>query len=490
MWMRTIGKYWNPTLRVVTAYLLAAVLWIVVSDQVISWFVQDPVWLTRLQSYKGAAFVVVTSVLLYVLLRREVRKLEAKVDENIRIGGDLRTSNEQLTAIIDSSPLAIVSLDAQFNIVIWNPAAERMFGWKAAEVIGGPLPYLLPETSAESEAVQNRAMKGETIKDLETRRITKDGRVLNVSLSTAPLHNKNGEIDQIMGVLVDITARKLAEEKLLQISNELERRVEARTTALAEANNALTIQIQERVRIENELREQTQRLEAINQELESFSYSVSHDLRAPLRQIRGFSNLLLEESGGALSPQARADLDRILRGAASMSELIDALLVLTRVSRRDLNEAEMDLAEFAREIFQGLRNQDPKRKVTFLVPEHVSIKADPRMLRIVLENLLSNAWKFTSKTADARIEFGVIHSPDKQPVYFIRDNGVGFPSENSEKIFNAFQRLHDPEVYPGLGIGLATVQRIIHRYGGDVWAEGETNQGATISFTLGKDREE
>ena len=243
MWMRTIGKYWNPILRVVTAYLVVAVLWILVTDQLISWFVQDPVWLTRLQSYKGAAFVIVTSVLLYVLLRHEVRKLEAKVDENIRIGGDLRTSNEQLTAIIDSSPLAIVSLDAQFNIVTWNPAAERTFGWKAAEVIGGPLPYLLPETSAESVAIQKRAMKGETIKDLETRRITKDGRVLNVLLSTAPLHNKNGEIDQIMGVLVNITARKLAEEKLLQISNELEHRVESRTTALAEANNALTIQI-------------------------------------------------------------------------------------------------------------------------------------------------------------------------------------------------------------------------------------------------------
>ena len=242
--------------------------------------------------------------------------------------------------------------------------------------------------------------------------------------------------------------------------------------------------------MENELREQTHRLEAINQELESFSYSVSHDLRAPLRQIRGFSNLLLEESGAALSPQARADLDRILRGAASMGELIDALLVLTRVSRADLNEAEMDLAEFAREIFQGLSIQDPGRKVTFVVPEHISIKADPRMLRIVIENLLNNAWKFTSKTLDARIEFGVIHSPDKQPVYFIRDNGVGFSPESGGRIFNAFQRLHDPEEYPGLGIGLATVQRIIHRYGGDVWAEGETDQGATISFTLGKDGEE
>ena len=490
MGKRILAKYWNPILRVVTIYLLVAVLWILISDQVISWFIQDPTWLTRLQTYKGALFVIVTSVLLFFLLRREVRKLEAEVDKNIQISGELRTSNEQLSAIIDSSPLAIVSLDRQFKITLWNPAAERLFGWKTAEVIGESLPYLLEDLSAELLEMQNRVIKGETIEDFETRRKTKDGRILNVLLSTGPLHNKNGEIDQIMGILVDITARKLAEEKLLKLSNELEQRVQERTIALEETNNALTTQIEERLQIERELREQTQRLEAINQELESFSYSVSHDLRAPLRQIRGFSQLLLEESGGELSPQAQADLDRILRGAASMSELIDALLVLTRVSRGDLNEAAMDLADIARDIIQDLQHQEPHRKATFVIPEHVSIKADPRMLRIIMENLISNAWKFTSQIADARIEFGVVRPPDKMKVYFIRDNGVGFPPESAGKIFNAFQRLHNPEEYPGMGIGLATVQRIIRRYGGDIWAEGKTNLGATIFFTLGKDRED
>jgi PAS domain S-box-containing protein len=483
------GKFWNPTLRVVTIYLLASVLWILFSDQVLSWFTQDPAWLTRLQSYKGAGFVLVTSIILYILLNREVKKLETKIDENIRISGDLQTSNEQLSAIINSSPLVIVSLDQQLNICTWNPAAEQLFGWKAEEVIGKPLPFLPEESSVESRAIQKRVMEGETIRDHETLRFTKDGRMVNVLLSSAPLHNKNGEIDRIMAILVDITARKQVEEKLKQLSSELELRVQERTAALEETNNALTDQIRERLRIEYELREQTQRLETINNELESFSSSVSHDLRAPLRQISGYSHLLLEESGEALSPQARSDLDRILRGAELMRELIEALLVLSRVSKGDFNEVKIDLAEITREIFQGLSSQEPERKVNLIAPDHLLIHADPRLLRIVMENLLNNAWKFTKKEKNARIEFGVTSSTDNTIVYHVRDNGVGFPAGEAGKIFNAFQRLHDPEEYPGLGIGLATVQRIIRRYGGEIWAKGETDQGATIYFTLGNDRE-
>ncbi len=484
-----IGSLWNPTLRVVTFYLLAAVLWILFSDQVLSWFTQDPAWLTRLQSYKGAGFVIVTSIILYILLSREVRKLEAKVDENIRISADLQTSNEQLSAIINSSPMVIASLDKQFHICTWNPAAELVFGWKREEVIGKPPPFIPEEFRAEALAIQNRAVNGETIKGYEIRRMTKDGRMLNMLLSSAPVHDRNGDIDQIMAIFVDITERKQAEEKLRQFSGELEERVQERTAALEEANTALTAQIHERLRMENELRYQAESLEAINKELESFSFSVSHDLRAPLRQISGYSHLLLEESGEVLSTQARSDIDRILHGADLMRELVDALLLLSKASRGDLHELKMDLADITREIFQGLHSQEPDRKVTLVVPEHIPVQADPRLLRIVMENLLSNAWKFTGKVQDARIEFGIIHSSDQKIIYYVRDNGAGFPAEEAGKIFNAFTRLHDSEEYPGLGIGLATVQRIVHRYGGVIWAEGEPDQGATIHFTLGQDRE-
>ncbi len=483
------GSLWNPTLRVVAVYLLAAVLWILFSDQVLSWLTQDPAWLTRLQSYKGAGFVIVTSVILYILLSREVRKLEAKVDENIRISADLQTSNEQLTAIINSSPLVITSLDKQFTVRNWNPAAELFFGWKREEVIGKPPLFIPQELRDEALTIQKRVLNGETIKGYETRQISKDGKVVNVLLSSAPVHDRNGDIDQIMAVFVDITERKQAEEKLRQFSSELEERVQERTAALEEANTALTAQIQERLRMENEMRDQAESLEAINQELESFSFSVSHDLRAPLRQISGYSHMLLEEAGEVLSTQARSDLDRILHGVDLMRELVDALLLLSRASRGDLHELIMDLADFAREIFQGLHSQEPDRKVTLVVPEHVPVQADPRLLRIVMENLLNNAWKFTAKVQDARIEFGVIHAPDQKIIYSVRDNGAGFPAGDAGKIFNAFTRLHDPEDYPGLGIGLATVQRIIHRYGGVIWAEGEPDQGATIHFTLGQDRE-
>ena len=300
-----IDRIWHPTLRVVVIYLLAAALWILFSDQVLSWFTQDPTWLTRIQTYKGAGFVIVTSFILYVLLSREVRKLEAKIDENIRIRADLQTSNEQLTAIINSSPIVIASLDKQFHICTWNPAAERLFGWNKEEVIGKPAPFIPEEYRAEALEMQNRALNGETIKGIETRRITKHGRVLNVLLSSAPVHDRNGAIDQIMAILVDITDRKQSEEKLRQFSSELEGRVQERTAALEDANEALTAQIGERLRMENELRDHAQSLAAINNELESFSFSVSHDLRAPLRQISGYSHLLLEESGKVLSTQAR-----------------------------------------------------------------------------------------------------------------------------------------------------------------------------------------
>lgn len=224
-------------------------------------------------------------------------------------------------------------------------------------------------------------------------------------------------------------------------------------------------------------------LEAANKELEAFSYSVSHDLRAPLRAIDGFGQALLEDYAGRLDAEGRNYLERVRAGAQRMGTLIDDLLKLSRVTRAELNLEEVNLSVLAQEIAEGLRWREPQRQVEFDISPGLRARADARLLRIALENLLGNAWKFTGRRAEARIEFGATVR-DGRPAYFVRDNGAGFDMAYAGKLFGAFQRLHGTTEFPGTGIGLATVQRVIHKHGGLVWAEGAVDQGATFYFTL------
>jgi light-regulated signal transduction histidine kinase (bacteriophytochrome) len=236
--------------------------------------------------------------------------------------------------------------------------------------------------------------------------------------------------------------------------------------------------------LEQHVDERTAQLAAANRELESFSYSVSHDLRAPLRAIDGFSQALLEDYGDSLDAQGQDYLQRIRGATQRMSELIDALLGLSRVTRAELQRESIDLSAMAEAVAAELRLRDPTRPVDFDIVPTLTATGDVRLLRVVMENLLGNAWKFTAKQAQARIEFGVQTEPDGAPAFFVRDNGAGFDTTYVDKLFGAFQRLHRVSEFPGTGIGLATVQRIIHRHGGRVWAEGEVGQGATFYFTL------
>jgi signal transduction histidine kinase/DNA-binding response OmpR family regulator len=224
-------------------------------------------------------------------------------------------------------------------------------------------------------------------------------------------------------------------------------------------------------------------LEAANQELEAFSYSVSHDLRAPLRGIMGFSRMLQEEYGAKLDDQALRYLEMLQKASIQMNELIEALLGLSRVSRAEIRRQPVDLSALARSIAENLQRAEPERSVDFFIADGVSATGDLNLLKIMMENLLSNAWKFTRKTPAARIEFGVQEQGFKR-VFFIRDNGVGFNMEYAKKLFGAFQRLHTQEEFPGTGIGLATVQRIIKRHGGRIWAEGTVDQGAAFYFSF------
>jgi light-regulated signal transduction histidine kinase (bacteriophytochrome) len=233
----------------------------------------------------------------------------------------------------------------------------------------------------------------------------------------------------------------------------------------------------------SQLRQRSEAAEAANRELEAFSYSVSHDLRAPLRSVDGFSLALLEDYGAQLDEQAHSYLVRIRNATTRMASLIDDLLQLSRVNRGEMEREDVDVSAMAERIVADRRRQDPIRSVAVTIRPKMTASADPRLLRVVLENLLENAWKFTARREQAEIDVGCRRLTN-ETAFYVRDNGAGFDPAYADKLFGAFQRLHAVTDFPGTGIGLATVQRIIHRHGGRVWAEGSVNAGACFSFTI------
>ena len=235
--------------------------------------------------------------------------------------------------------------------------------------------------------------------------------------------------------------------------------------------------------LEQRVAQRTAELQVANKELEAFAYSVSHDLRSPLRSVDGFSQAILEDCSEQLGEVGKQHLQRVQKATRRMGQLIDDLLNLSRVTRAELRREKVDLAFMAQMVVTKLEQMAPQRKVEFVTSPGLTVNGDPRLLRVVLENLLGNAWKFTGKKTDARVEFDAT-AQNEQTVYFVRDNGAGFEMAYADKLFGAFQRLHPMSEYEGTGIGLATVQRIIHRHGGRVWAEGAVDHGATFYFTL------
>ena len=261
---------------------------------------------------------------------------------------------------------------------------------------------------------------------------------------------------------------------LVALTLELEQRVDERTEELRSAHRTME---------ENnaELRQLTSDLQTSNHDLEAFSYSVSHDLRTPLQSVLGFSELLGERCEVQLDTQGKQYLERLRSGCYRMVDLIEDLLMLSHISRREMHQEAVDLSLLAKTIASTLAMTQPRRRVTFDIAEELITMGDTGLLRLVLENLLGNAWKFTGKKRRARIAFGCAEDP---PVYFVRDNGAGFDMADADKLFSAFQRLHTGNEYAGTGIGLATVQRVISRHRGRIWAEAAVGQGATFYFTL------
>jgi len=252
----------------------------------------------------------------------------------------------------------------------------------------------------------------------------------------------------------------------------------ANTTAVAMENVRVYEELEERVR------KRTSELEAANKELDSFSYAVAHDLGAPLRTMRAFSQILSHDDGPKLDSAAKVLLDTISGAGNQMAELIKDLLHLSKVSQAPIRKEKVRLDEMARQILAHLKTQDPKREVQVQVSDRLEAEGDAGLLRDVLENLLSNAWKYTSKTAGARIEFGATQGTDGKTVFQVKDNGAGFDMQHADRLFRPFNRLHSQGEFPGTGVGLATVQRIIQRHGGRIWAEAEEGRGATFFFTL------
>jgi light-regulated signal transduction histidine kinase (bacteriophytochrome) len=242
---------------------------------------------------------------------------------------------------------------------------------------------------------------------------------------------------------------------------------------------------EDRIRLlARDLRRKNEELSAANRELEAFAYSVSHDLRAPLRSIDGFSQVLLEDHAERLDDDARDALRRVRAATVRMGDLIDDLLQLSRITRSEMTRGPVDLSAAAARIADELRATDPTRDVTFSVRPGMVAEGDERLLHVLLRNLLDNAWKYTGKKPRARIEFGEATGPDGARVWSVRDDGAGFDMRYADKLFGVFQRLHSANEFPGTGIGLATAQRVVARHGGRIWAEGAPGAGAVFSFTL------
>jgi light-regulated signal transduction histidine kinase (bacteriophytochrome) len=259
-----------------------------------------------------------------------------------------------------------------------------------------------------------------------------------------------------------------------------ERRGRDAVAALVESRNEVR---RANADLERHVAERTRQLEAANRELEAFAYAVSHDLRAPLRSMSGFSQILQENAPPGLDEKSRHYLQRIHDASQRMSSLIDDLLNLSRIGRSELTARPISLSQIAAEAAAAIRERHPTREVQLEITPGMEVSADPRLLRIALDNLLSNAWKYTSRSPRARVWVGT-QAGDSGPVYFVRDNGVGFDMKYADKLFVPFQRLHPEPEFPGSGIGLVTVQRIVARHGGRIWAEAQPDEGATFYFTM------
>ncbi|MGH6627748.1 MAG: PAS domain S-box protein, partial [Burkholderiaceae bacterium] len=402
----------------------------------------------------------------------EVRLLQELAD-NLAFGiGNLRTRQErqriaeavriadarvrEQASLLDKAQDAITVRDLAHRVSYWNHGAERLYGWSAAEASGQSVQALMyRDVSPFRQAMGELMARGEWVGELE--QVAKDGTPLVIEGRWTRVDDEQGRPTGVLAINTDIRERKRAQQEIIRLNASLEERV----------------------------RQRTAQLEAANKELEAFSYSVSHDLRSPLSAIDGFSQVLEQDLGEALDPRGRHYLNRIRAGVAQMGVLIDDLLSLAQLSRASMKWEAMDLSAMALKVLEDLQEREPTREVQLQVQPGLQAHGDPRLMMRVIENLLGNAWKFSAGRSRAEITVGRDGGADGEAVFFVRDNGAGFDMSYAHKLFGTFQRLHTVAEFPGTGIGLATVHRIVSRHGGRVWAQAAPEQGATFFFTLG-----
>ena len=363
-----------------------------------------------------------------------------------------RSSEARWRSLVENAPVTIVNTDRDGIVQFFN----NFGGVKVGEIIGKPLVEFVPAIDYKRAiAVSRQVLRSGESTHLEISGRDLDDKITFYGVSVGPILGPRGEIDGLTFILLDITEKKRSEDEIQRLNSELKQLVQERTT----------------------------QLEISNQELASLSYSVSHDLRTPLRAIDGFSLALLEDYKAVLDDQGQDYLKRVRAASQRMGILIDDLLRLASIARQKFKSQPVDLSALVNTVASQLTTKYPERSVELLVEPDLHVHADPNLLQIAITNLFKNAWMFTSLEEGARIEFGC-QEIDGSPIYYLRDNGIGFDMQYAAKLFQPFQHLHRRSELEGSGVGLAIVQRIIQKHGGKIWAEAQEDQGATFYFAL------
>jgi len=387
----------------------------------------------------------------YIPENQRIRIYCTDITEQKKAEEILQESEEKYRRIVENTTNVIMVTQPDGIISYLSPSCKEILGYPPEELVGTNPMIFHPDDVKKVQQSLSQALNGEKGSGFEYRILTKQGDIKWVSHSWSPIFIGK-KLQSVVSVVEDITHRKEIENNIQELNQNL----------MHQANE----------------------LAASNKELETFSYSVSHDLRAPLRSIDGFSQALLEDYAEQLDEQGKEYIHRVRNATQRMGQLIDDMLRLSRLTRAEMTFQKVDLGQTAASVIEGLKKAEPTRNIKFITHNNLVAEGDRNLLHILLENLLGNAWKFTKKRKQAEIEFGKTKQ-GQETVFFVRDNGAGFNMKYADKLFIPFQRLHDDADYPGTGIGLGIVSRIIHRHGGRIWAEAEEEKGAIFYFTLG-----